>query len=262
MPNQLAKPNKLSDYIKTNEEYEIVVRIESFAQIRNLINLDGLLESVAKWRAYIGMPKDDVSLELAMIVEYLQQSWSHITVGEFEYAWLLAVNGKLDDCEYYGNFSPMYVAKVLNSYVVHRKNTLEHLFNRKEKDEYEKKQKENRPSPQQQADSMKETITMLYKNFIDDGEIFDPFNLLYNFLRKHKWLKVTQSDIDEAMSNAKNRYYKRKQKTAFLDVEPSRSKEDTLKSLARNYIVEKYLKNIDFDMLINNINSDLFTNLD
>jgi hypothetical protein len=206
------------------------------------------------------MPKEDVSLELAMIVEYLQKNWSNITTGEFEYAWLLSVNGKLEDCEFYGNFSPMYVSKVLNSYLYYRKQTLSQLIIRKDKDEYEKSIV--KPTPEERAELMKDNIRSIYKHLLEDDEVFDPFNLLYNFFRKHKWLKVSQKDIDEAMSVATNKYYTRKQKTALIKLEPNRSREDAIKSIARNYLVEKYLKKTEIDMLLNNINSELFTNLE
>ncbi len=219
-----------------------------------------LLDSVAKWRAYIGLPKDDVSVELALIVEYLQKNWGKITIKEFELAWLMAINGKLEDCEFFGNFSPMYVGKVLNSYLYYRKITLSELLNRKSNKEYEENLK--KPTPEESAENMKDILRSMYKNFLEEKEIIDPFNLLYNFFRKHKWLRVTQADIDEAMKNASMRYYESKQKTAFSGDVFSRSKEDSVKSIARNYLVEKFLEKNDIDMLINNINSELFINLE
>jgi len=219
-----------------------------------------LLDSVAKWRAYIGLPKDDVSVELALIVEYLQKNWGRITIKEFDLAWLMAINGKFEDCDFFGNFSPMYVGKVLNSYLFYRKMTLSELLNRKGIKEYEENKK--KPTPEESAETMRDILSSMYKNFVETKEILDPFNILYNFFRKHKWLRVTQSDIDEAMRNANMRYYQGKQKTVFSGEFFSRSKEDSIKCIARNYIVEKYLEKNNIDVLINNINSELFTNLE
>jgi hypothetical protein len=215
---------------------------------------------VAKWRAYIGLPKEDVSVELALIVDYVKNNWGNLTLNEFELAWQLSINSKLDDVEYYGNFSPMYVSKVMQSYINYRKSILLDAIKRKEAYDYEQSLKP--PSPEEQAENMKDILRSIHNRFLEEKVVFDPFNILYNFFRKNKWMKVSQSDIDIAMKEATTRYTNNQSNRGLFGLDKTQKKEENIKSLARNYLVEKYLEKNDINVLINNINSSLFSTLE
>ena len=247
------------EFIKTNEEYEIVKSIENSIKIRDLIDLENLLDSVSQWRAYIGMPKDDVSMELVLIVDYVRKNWGELTLDEFGLAWKLSINGKLEDGGFYGYFSPMYVGQVLNAYKNYKKRNIEEVLRRKDKKYYE--QLEKKPSAEEQAENMRDILKSMYDSLLEKKEIYDPFNILYTFFRKHKWLKVNQTDIDTSLNVANFRYTENKQKNPFTSGF-QKDKESQIKVIARNYLVEKYLEKNNIDILINNINSDLFLNLE
>lgn len=221
-----------------------------------------MISLVGKWRAYIGLPKDDVSEELAIIVKYLKDNWGMLTLAEVELAINLSINRKIDDCEFYGFFSPMYVSKVLGSYMYYRKITMADSIRRKEKFEWEEREKQNKPTPEQEALLTQELTLGFYKEFLKTGTVNDPFNLTYNFLRKHKWLTVTQAEIDEAMAAGKTQYQESKQKQNMINKILPDNPETETKRHARNYLVAKYFKNVDIDILINNIKPELFLNLD
>jgi hypothetical protein len=261
LPNQSQKPNKLWDFIKTNEEAIILKAIQSTKRIFDIPkneSIELLVESVAKWRAHIGLPKEDASMELAIIVEFLCKHWNHITITEFDLAWNLSICGKLEDCEFYGNFSPLYVGKVLSSYLHYRKITLADAIRKKENYDYEQEQIKNKPGKEEQAKIMQEILKSMYDRYKEKGEIIDPFTILYNFFRKHKWLKVNQAQIDEALEIGNKKYYNEKQKEAFVENVFIRDKESMVKMYGRNYLVQKYLDSNNIDVLINNIKPELF----
>ena len=126
---------------------------------------------------------------------------------------------------------------------------------RKERWLQEQAELKNRPTPEQQAEDTKEIISNFYKQYKELGEINDVLNITYNFLRKHKILKVTQSDIDEGMIYGKEKFNK-KNNNFLLKLNDSDDYE--IKIYARNYIVQKYFKNVDIDILLDNIKSDKF----
>jgi hypothetical protein len=152
---------------------------------------------VSKWRLYIGLPKEDVTEELAIVTDFISKNYNFLTLGEIELAYNLSVIRVLDDTEFYGSFSPLYVGKVLSSYLYYRKMTLADAIRRKEKYEMEQQEISNRPTPEEEAQLTKEILKDFYRKSQETGEVNDPFNICYNFLRKYHFMKVSKDDIEE-----------------------------------------------------------------
>lgn len=241
----------------------IVEAVQKSTLVRNLKDADALTRVVAKWRAYLGIPKEGADPEeLAIVVMYIKQNWEMLTLSEIELAFTLSINRKLDDSEFYGYFSPNYVAKVLHSYMYYRKVTLADALRMKEKHELEEASKMSIPSPAQQAETTKELIRNFHDEIGRKGRITDPFNLAYNFLRKHKWLKVSESDIKESLDAGRVMYDEQRLDSGMMSRLSNDDHEVEVKRHARNYLVTKYLKNVDINVLLDNIKPELFDTLD
>lgn len=255
MQNQSPKQNSLLEHIQNNEELEIVKSIENSLQVARLENMDTLLGVVAKWRMYIGLPKTDVSEELMINVDFINKNYPFLTLGEIELAINLSVTRKLEDVEFYGYFSPLYVGKILDSYLYYRKKTLSDAIRRKEKADMEKKEMENRPSPEKQVEVVREIFTGFYNEWKEKGEIRDMLNYGYNFLRRIGVLIVTKEDIEAAQAYAKKKIQE-KNNSSFLKPIDSENEE---KRYSRNWCVQKYFESVDIDILLNNIKPEHFT---
>lgn len=242
-------------FVKSNEELEIVKCSENSIVIGKLEQWDELLKIVSKWRLYIGIPKKESDIELSIVTEFIANTYPFLTLSEIELAYNLSIARKLEDVEFFGSFSPLYCAKVIDSYLYYRKITMADTLRRKERWLQEQAEIKNRPTPQQQAEDTKDIIANFYKQYKDNGEINDVLNITYNFLRNNKMLKVTQSDIDEGMIYAKEKF-KKKNNNVFIKLNDSDDYE--IKIYARNYIVQKYFQNVDIDILLNNIKSENF----
>lgn len=253
------------EFIKTPDEYAMIIAIEKSQRIADLSDLNPLLGVVSKWRLYIGVPKEDVSEELAIVVDFIFKHYGFLTIAEVELAYNLSVVNKLEDIKFFGQFSPMYVGKVLSAYLYYRKMTLADPIRKKEKAQFEEEEKSNKPTPQQESDLTKEIIEGFYKQWQETGSINDVFNICYNFFRKVnvRWLTVTKEDIDISMQKGKLKYQQRKQKedAGFLG-EINDNAELEIKRHARNYLVEKYFETVDIIILLNNIKPELFANLE
>jgi hypothetical protein len=252
---QLGEPKKLSDFVESLEEIEIVRAVENSMQIARTKNVeDALILLISKWRIYIGIPKTDVSEELAIICQFINKNYSFLTLEEINLAIELSIKRKLPDTEFFGYFSPMYVAKVFDSYLYYRKITMADAIRRKEKHEAEIREQLNKPTSEQQANSTKEIMRGFYNDWKERGEISDPFSLAYNYLRKHNFLEVSKEDIEKAQEYAKMKIanMKKEDRTQMFT-------ESDEKRLARNWCVQKYFQTVDIDVLINNIKPEQFT---
>ena len=249
------KQSNLFRFIKTNEELQIAQSVEQSELISNLNDLTPLLQVISKWRVYVGVPKGDVAEELAIITEFIYKNFGHLTIKELELAINLSVLRKLDDVDFFGSFSVMYVGKVLESYLYYRKRTMADAIRRMEKDRYEELEKKSRPTPEQESELTKEIISDFYKQYKEEGQITDILNICWFFFRKHKWLNPTRKDYDDAMDWA-NKQYDKLNKGFFSRVEDN--KEQKIKILARNYCVQNYFSTIDINVVLKNIKPELF----
>lgn len=182
-----------------------------------------------------------------------------MTLGEIELAYNLSVMRILDDTEFYGSFSPLYVGKVLSSYLYYRKMTLADAIRRKEKYEMELQELKNKPTPEEEANLTKEILKDFYRKSQETGEVNDPFNICYNFLRKYKFMLVSKEDIDEAMSVGEKMYVVNLNKKTILS-NLGNDKEQETKRYARNYLVKRYFDRTDIDILLSKVTSELFVN--
>ena len=246
------------DFVKTKGEEDIALAIQNSTMIQNLKDPNQLLKVITEWRIYIGVPKnEDLSEEFSIMAQFLFENYGFLTLEEIRLAFKLSITRKLEQVEFYGYFSPLYVGKVLDSYLYYRKLTMADVIRRKEKDEKEELEIKNRPSAEQQAKNMKEILNQFYKEYQETKEINDVFSIAYNFLRKHDFLKVEKEDIDLALEYGKKKYFEKEKKLTDKIVEVERDLE--IKRHARNWCVQKYFKNVDFIVLQNNIKSELFT---
>ena len=226
--------------------------------IARLEDPNQLLKVITEWRIYIGVPKsEDLGEEFSVLANFLQENYDFLTIDEIRLAYNLSVTRKLKDVEFYGYFSPMYVGKVLDSYLNYRKMMMADVIRDKEKHDKEQEELKNRPSPEKQCEDTKNLIKDYYNEWKEKGEIRDIFSICYNFLRKHKFMTIMTEEIDEAMAYGL-KMARSKDRPLFERVNPT-DEEAEQRRYARNWCVQNYFKNVDIDILLNNINSELFT---
>jgi hypothetical protein len=251
-------------YAKMNDEKTIIKAIEESEFIGNLKDTNKIIDVVAKWRMYIGMPKQDITEELTVISSFIFMTYKHLTLKEIELAYHLSAIKVLDDVEFHGYFSPMYVGKVIDAYLYYRKKNLADAIRRKEKHEWELADKKNTPSPEKQAEDWKEMVEGFYKKYQEMGEIEDVFNLCYDYFRnKNKLLKISKEILDEALLYGADKAQKRKQNAnPFLKFNLEQEQTDAEREKqrwAKNYCVQKFFSTIkDINLLLETIKPEHF----
>ena len=251
----MQKPNSLSHHIQTNEELAIVTAVETSVLVGQLKDLTPLLQIVGKWRLYVGLPKDDVSHELTIATDFIREQFGFLTLQEIELAYKLSVVRKLENCDFFGYFAPIYIGKVLSAYLYYRKMTLAESIRRKEEHEYAEMQKKNTPTPKEEMELTKDIFKSFYEQYKKEGVISDVFNLCYKHLRQHSSFSPDKKMVDDAMEYAKFRV-SQMDKELFRDI--IKSPDNEIKRWARNYCVQKYFDNIDINLLLDSIKEEQF----
>lgn len=246
------------EYTETKEEIQIVKCIQESIMIQKLQELTPLINVVAKWRMYVGLPKTDVSEELSLVADFLYKEYGYLTVNEIELAYTLSVTNRLREAEFFGYFSPLYVGKVLDAYLYYRKITMADTIRRRDRAMQEAKELANKPTQEQQAKQMKELFKEMYDRYKSQGEIYDPFSITYNFLRRAKLFTPTKDEIEEAVKWGKEKVQEiKREKYAFVKYNLNQEEEE--KRWSRTWCVQKYFENVDISVLLNNIKPEFFT---
>lgn len=243
-------------FVRTEEEHELAKAVYGSPQISN-IPIENVVNLVGLWRMYIGMPKSDEAEALLFVADFIVENYGHMTVAEIELAIRLSVMRKLKDTEFNGYFSALYVSKVLESYLYYRKIALADAIREREVALREEKEKNNKPTPEEQAKRYQQMFRNFYEEWKAAGEINDPFSLAYNYLRNNKLMHVPQDIVKQAQAYGKKKAdevnsnrQKKGLKTTFSTMELFQMEE---KKWARNYCVQKYFENVDIDILCNKI---------
>jgi hypothetical protein len=251
----LQKQSSLLSHTQTKEEYDLVKCIQGSVRIEDLKDITDLLKVVSKWRLYVGLPKDDVSHELSIATDFIKKEYDHLTLEEIELAFHLSVTRRLDDVDFFGYFSPLYIGKVLNAFLYYRKKTLADAIRRKEKADYDDLERKSKPTPKEEVELTRDIFQLFYNQYKAEGEITDVFNLCYKYLRKVSFLNPDKQTIEDAMQYGREKI-KKQDKGLFREVVKSADTE--IQKFARNYCVQKYFDEIDINVLLNNIKEEHF----
>lgn len=257
----LTEPKSLLRFVSNEMEHELAVAVLESPQIVN-VPAEQIVNLVALWRMYIGIPKTDVAEEIAFISSYIHENYYFLTLSEIELAIKLSAKRILKDAEFTGYFSPMYVSKVLDSFLYYRKITMAEPIRQRELAINEEKEKMNKPSPEEQARRFQELFRNFYIEWQKTGEINDPFSLAYNYLRKNNLLPVSKQMVADAQEYGKKKadeYIKARQKSGrkiSFKISDIVGMEE--KKWARNYCVQKFFENVDIENLCSKIISTHF----
>ena len=105
---------------------------------------------------------------------------------------------------------------------------------------------------------MKELFKEMYDRYKSQGEIYDPFSITYNFLRRAKLFTPTKDEIEEAVKWGKEKVQEiKREKYAFVKYNLNQEEEE--KRWSRTWCVQKYFENVDISVLLNNIKPEFFT---
>ena len=200
MQSRKQKVNSLIKYVKNEDEKQIVQALDD-VKIKEITreDADRLIEVVGKWGFYMGSSARLSSDDILLLCKFLKDNYNFLTINEINLAISLNLKGALGKIEYYGNLSPLYMSQVLNSFLEYRKENLQPLLERKDRDDV-------KPTPQLNKGELvkmtQDALRLEYSKFIKGEVVDDLFSIVYTYLDKNNKLNLSDDSKRKAFAFA------------------------------------------------------------
>jgi hypothetical protein len=200
MQSRKQKVNSLIKYVKNEDEKQIVQALDD-VKIKEITreDADRLIEVVGKWGFYMGSSARLSSDDILLLCKFLKDNYNFLTINEINLAISLNLKGELGRIEYYGNLSPLYMSQVLNSFLEYRKENLQPLLERKDRDDV-------KPTPQLNKGELvkmtQDALRLEYSKFIKGEVVDDLFSIVYTYLDKNNKLNPSDDSKRKAFAFA------------------------------------------------------------
>ena len=120
MENLPTHKNHGNKRFENSENNQIANAIEFGVKIRHLDDDEPIFQSLRYVFTLVGIKGEQIpnKIETAVLLKFIRDNYSHFTADEIKIAFELAIK-KQFPCEtnHFGNFSPLYFANVMNSYM-------------------------------------------------------------------------------------------------------------------------------------------------
>jgi hypothetical protein len=243
--------DKTIEHYKTKEDYTRLIQI------------------VTKWRIMLGLSKDMSEEELKINVQFIKNSYGKLTAKEIELAIDLSLQGHLGvDPQPYGNFSPLYISKILNAFVEKHNEKINALLQRKRQAEIDAKRNEvDNRTPMEIAQSIKNFIQDWGKRVRDSDKYYGDFNYsVWNFLNAGGYIEPDDDTLKAAKEFADAEHRKMEEienKNIFMRSLRNAQKEQEVKKrkemYGRFYVMRAFFRSLeDVDKFMAQFDVQLF----
>lgn len=217
MENKLAKSNQqlvkqqeplIGAWIKTNDEKEIyIAKHGKELQYFKNEDMNALYKTMVQWIYTLGLTNKVAENDIIALTTTTKDLFPNITLKEISLAVKLSLQNKLGvDVECYGNFSPLYISKILNSYIDYSKETMQNIGWRKKSYENMLPPPKDERTYEQKVEAIKKVI-LFYSDWVKtkDTYVGDYNNVIWEFLKRLGMLDPTKVNLEEAEQWADDR---------------------------------------------------------
>jgi len=258
---QLPKQTLLIIQKLSSQEQKIVLgSLEK--KIKDFENEDfkSLHKLLLKWGKFIGLKEAPDDEQMFMLVVFVKESFTQMSLAEITNSFNLAISGTLNiNVEHYNSFSPIYISKIFNAYLEHKKNVMFKMYKLEEEDA--RNQREKPLSEEEVEKKNKENAIMVFTQYQAEKTIPDYGYLIYDYLIEKNLINFNKEEKTSILYEAKRMAIsdgerhlesdatadiKNKVRESIMNINQHDSK--------RSDIVIKYCKNIGlkryFDLLV------------
>ena len=217
MENKLAKSNQqlvkpqeplIGAWIKTNDEKEIyVAKHGKELQYFKNEDMNALYKTMVQWIYTLGLTNKVAENDIIALTTTTKDLFPNITLKEISLAIKLSLQNKLGvDVECYGNFSPLYISKILNSYIDYSQETMQNIGWRKKSYDNMLPPPKDERTYEQKVEAIKKVI-LFYSDWVKtkDTYVGDYNNVIWEFLKGLGMLDPTKVNLEEAEQWADDR---------------------------------------------------------
>lgn len=195
-------------WIKTNDEKEIyVAKHGKELQYFKNEDMNALYKTMVQWIYTLGLTNKIAENDIIALTTTTKDLFPNITIKEISLAIKLSLQNKLGvDIECYGNFSPLYISKILNAYIDYSKETMQNISWRKKSYESMLPPPKDERTYEQKVESTKKVI-LFYADWVKtkDTYVGDYNNVIWEFLKRLGLLDPNKVNLEEAEQWADDR---------------------------------------------------------
>ena len=222
-----------------------------------------ITQTIAQWGYALGITV--IAQDLIALNSFIRENFPNINIFDLKVCVrLVSVDSDLlvTDAEHYGKLTMIYVSKVLKAYESYKNSV---CFGVREK--ITKLEEENKP-PMSKEERLKNFTELLKdaKMTVNNGEFFEDYGeVVYNFIRHNKLIKIDKVLIDKAMQSGEEEFrsYVSDSKRGNLkkiinDVSfTSTKKEEMVRRYARRYVAQFWVGNMDLEDMLKKLTYEM-----
>ena len=198
-----------------SKRQQVKNEIQASNKIRNLEGDEEIKQALRYVFTLIGLKADQIpgDIEKAVLINYIKENMKAYTAAEIRIAFELAIKGDFTtELNHYGSFSALYLSRIFNDYVEHRRQIAAEL--RREEDEKARKQEEeyqNRPEVKEaHAKSFDQNVIIPLFEEYQEKKSFDlgllPPSIIYKALKeRHGLFDLDKKKQEKIMNEARTR---------------------------------------------------------
>ncbi len=245
--------------------------VDSFYDVR-MQNVDDekIMDIVGNFRRLVGATsvKNEAQVKESITLEtvFLKNNYPYLSAVDVHTAMDLFVNGKLDMAiPDYVNFSPLFIGQVMNSYLRYKNKVIKELEMAAEKPLLLLME-----NPANKLQGIKDCIIECHAHMKEEFKERFYNNIVYDFLRKTKRLKLDVDQVSDSKKYAEKKYAEArkeligKKKPEFvsfnqaLDMNPAKvmDKKNAIRAYAIEYVLIRFFKENNIDQVVASVTGD------
>jgi len=180
-----------------SKRQQVKNEIQSSNKIRNVESDEEIKQALRYVFTLIGLKADQIpgEIEKVVLINYIKENMKAYTAAEIRIAFELAIKGDFTtELNHYGSFSALYLSRIFNDYIEHRRQIAAEL--RREEDEEARKKEEeyqNRPEVKEaHAKSFDQNVIIPLFDQYKENKSFDlgllPPSIIYKALKERHGL--------------------------------------------------------------------------
>ena len=195
-------------WIKTTDEKEIyIAKHGKELQYFKNEDMNALYKTLVQWIYTLGLTNKVAENDIIALTTTTKDLFPNITLKEISLAIKLSLQNKLSvDVECYGNFSPLYISKILNSYLDYSQETMQNINWRKKSYDNMLPPPKDERTYEQKVEATKKVI-LFYADWVKtkDTYVGDYNEVVWEFLKGLGMLDPTKVNLEEAEQWADDR---------------------------------------------------------
>lgn len=265
-PHKESQSPLIGAWIRSKDEEQIYLTQfgKKLNQFKTKEDKVDLIKSITSWRLHLGIREKMSDEELIINMTFLKDSYPTLTLEDIRLAIRYSLNGTLNvNPEAFGSFSPLYISKIINAYLEHKKDELQKINAHKKYLEVMNRE-EPEPTFMEKLEAKKQHIKWFHKTLTESNNYVADFqNYVWDLLNRKQFLhpdSINWEDAEEKAEILTNRNVYSTFAKVMANMKPDKKEEEKkrLKELyGRYYIMKQFFEKVtDIDMWIGELSNE------